>query len=257
MALALAASGGDAGAQARASQGDGAAAPLPSLSPLSPFAVRKAETLLREQLPCLGCHMLGGEGGRIGPDLTTVRMRRSAAYIAAMVTDPQATVPGASMPRVMMLESTRSLVIRYLASRAGAASGPAPSTSLPAAAAGPDAADGAALYARWCAACHGATGKGDGPNAANLPVRPAVHADAKAMAQRPDDSLFDTIAGGGAIMNRSPRMPPFGGTLSPSDIRAVVSHIRSLCRCQGPDWSRDGAPARGASAHAASAPGGR
>ena len=47
--------------------------------------------------------------------------------------------------------------------------------------------------------------------------------------------------GGGAIMNRSARMPAFGGSLAPTQIRALVAHIRSLCRCAGPAWSRDGA----------------
>ena len=98
--------------------------------------------------------------------------------------------------------------------------------------------DGAALYAKWCASCHGATGRGDGVNAPNLPVKPTAHASREVMAARPDDSLFDTIAGGGAIMNRSPRMPAFGATLSPAEIRALVRHIRNLCGCQGPEWSR-------------------
>ncbi len=46
---------------------------------LSAFAKQKAERLLKEQLPCLGCHRLHGDGGTIGPDLSTVRERRSAA----------------------------------------------------------------------------------------------------------------------------------------------------------------------------------
>ena len=28
--------------------------------------------------------------------------------------------------------------------------------------------------------------------------------------------------------------------LSPTDVRALVQYIRTLCRCQGPAWSRDG-----------------
>jgi hypothetical protein len=39
-------------------------------------------------------------------------------------------------------------------------------------------------------------------------------------------------------MNRSPRMPAFGATLSAAEIRALVRHIRTLCRCEGPAWSR-------------------
>ena len=212
--------------------------------PLSPFAEQKAALLLRDRLPCLGCHRLDGEGGTTGPDLTTVRERRSAGYIAAMVADPQGTVPGSAMPRTLMPESTRDLIVRYLASRPGAA-GPggdaAPGTVPPAPPA--TAPDAPALYARWCAPCHGTAGRGDGPNAANLPVRPAAHSSREAMSSRPDDSLYDTIAAGGAVMNRSPRMPAFGATLSPAEIRSLVRHIRSLCRCEAPAWSRD--PGRG------------
>ncbi len=58
------------------------------------------------------------------------------------------------------------------------------------------------------------------------------------MGARGDDALFDTIGGGGAIMNRSARMPAFGGTLTSVQIRALVRRIRILCRCEGPAWSR-------------------
>lgn len=210
----------------------------PSSGALSPFSSRKAEVLLREQLPCLGCHVLKGEGGRIGPELTTVRDRRTPSYIAAIVTDPQATAPGSVMPKSAMPDATRKLIVRYLTSLPGRATAGQP--IIPRAVITAPA-DGPALYGRWCAACHGNSGKGDGPNAEWLPVRPAAHADAAAMSKRPDDSLYDTIAGGGAIMNRSPRMPAFGATLAPTEIRALVAHIRTLCQCRGPEWSRDDA----------------
>jgi hypothetical protein len=41
-------------------------------------------------------------------------------------------------------------------------------------------------------------------------------------------------------MNRSPRMPAFGGSLTPDEIHSLVRHIRELCDCQGPTWARDG-----------------
>ena len=208
--------------------------------PLSAFAKAKAESLLRDHLPCLGCHTLAGEGGKIGPDLTTVRERRSAAYIAAMIADPQATVPGSVMPRTEMPAATRELISRYFASRPGTAVAEPSIPRPPSPVASP--ADGPALYARWCAACHGERGGGDGPNAASLPVKPSAHASREAMSTRPDDSLYDTIAAGGTVMNRSPRMPAFGATLSPAEIRALVRHIRTLCRCEGPGWSRPPAP---------------
>lgn len=208
---------------------------LETPNPPSAFARAKAEVLLRDHLPCLGCHKLNGEGGTIGPDLTTVRERRSAAYVASIIADPQRVVPGSAMPRTRMPESTRDVITRYLTTLPGSADGPTPvAATLPPS----STPDGSALYAKWCAACHGATGRGDGPNGANLPVKPAAHSSRETMSARPDDSLFDTIAAGGAVMNRSPRMPAFGATLNPAEIRALVRHIRSLCRCEGPAWSR-------------------
>ena len=214
------------------SQGTTAGSPSAALTP---FARAKAKSLLSDALPCLGCHALSGAGGKLAPDLATVRNRRDAAYIARVVADPQGTVPGTLMPHTPMPAEWRALVVRYLG---GAALG----ANAPAVAAAADS-NGAALYAKFCTGCHGAQGNGDGPNAASLPVPPAKHASRDAMALRPDDSLYDTIAGGGAIMNRSPRMPAYGTTLSSAQIRALVRHIRSLCRCSGPAWSTDGTSA--------------
>ena len=132
-------------------------------APLSAFATAKAERLLREKASCLGCHQLKGEGGVLGPALDDVRTRRDAAYIAAMISDPQHTKPGASMPRIRMPASERQLLVRYL--------GGDVTRIVDAPAVTADAnTDGKALYAQWCAGCHGTSGNGDGPNAARLPV---------------------------------------------------------------------------------------
>ncbi|MGQ0649410.1 MAG: c-type cytochrome [Gemmatimonadaceae bacterium] len=163
-----------------------------------------------------------------------MRQRRSAVYVAAMVDDPQRQLPGSAMPRTAMPPATRDLVVRYLQGLPGRGDTPSP----PPPASTNAEADGATLYARWCASCHGAHGRGDGPNATHLPVKPSVHADGEAMRQRSDDALHDTIASGGLLMNRSARMPAFGETLTTREIRELVAHIRRLCRCQGPAWSR-------------------
>jgi mono/diheme cytochrome c family protein len=205
---------------------------------MSPFARAKAEALLRDQLPCLGCHTLNGQGGRLAPELATVRSRRDAAYIAHVVADPQGTVQSTIMPHTPMPHEWRVLIVRYLGGDAALLA--TTSAGPQAGSAGTMDSTGATLYARYCTGCHGPQGRGDGPNAASLPVPPARHASKETMSARSDDALYDTIAGGGAIMNRSPRMPAYGSTLSPAQIRALVRHIRSLCGCQGPSWSTDG-----------------
>ncbi len=205
---------------------------------LSPFQRTKAEYLLKQRLPCLGCHRLDGDGGIIGPDLSAVADRRSPAFIRRMIYDPQNVLPGTIMPKTPMPDSWRDLVARYLAERRGAGgeiSDPVSPASLP-----PRHESGRELYARFCAPCHGARGGGDGPNARYLPVRPTIHADSAYLSTRPDDTLFDAIYGGGYILNRSHRMPAFGWTLTREEIWSLVRYLRQLCRCQGPAWSRDG-----------------
>jgi len=219
---------------ARTAHAQARATPI-TAADLTAFDRAKAETLLRRRLPCLGCHTLGGEGGKLGPDLTTVRSRRDADYVARIIADPQHTVPGTLMPHTPMPTPWRALIIQYLGGNAASANAASIETKAQSADS-----NGAALYGRFCVGCHGSRGGGDGPNASSLPVPPARHASRDAMAARPDDALYDTIAGGGEIMNRSARMPAYGTTLSPAQIRALVRHIRSLCECTGPAWSTDG-----------------
>ena len=64
------------------------------------------------------------------------------------------------------------------------------------------------------------------------------------MSFRPDDTLYDGIASGGAILNKSHFMPAWGETLSATEIKSLVAYMRSLCRCEGPGWSRDNSAAK-------------
>jgi mono/diheme cytochrome c family protein len=211
---------------------------------LSPFARAKAEALLREQLPCLGCHAIDGEGGRIGPDLARVRERRQPAYIEAMLRDPQATSPGTVMPPTPMPPETFELILGYLLGREGATEPERLSLVENRIHFPQGRSDEELLYGRVCAACHGPQGGGDGYNARFLPTPPTVHASAEYISLRPDDTMYDGIHSGGRILNRSPRMPAFGAMLGREQIRGLVRHIRELCRCDGPRWARDGREAR-------------
>lgn len=228
---------------------------------LPPYRVAQVETLLETRLPCLGCHVIDGRGGIVGPDLSRVGERLSHAQIDSVVRAPRDRNPAALMPRLILRDDWRTLVIRYLAERGGSAdpalvNGPSPLGAPPTrpepgqgasgvGAADEAQADGAAIYAARCAVCHGATGGGDGPNAPNLPATPTVHSDPDYMVERPDDSLFDAVYAGGYIMGRSHTMPAFGATLTADETWALVRHMRELCRCQGPEWSRDGSPRGG------------
>jgi mono/diheme cytochrome c family protein len=213
---------------------------------LTPFQTLRTRRLLEDRLACLGCHEVGGEGGRIGPPLDGLVERREESFVLEMILDPNQAVPGSPMPRQAMPERDARRLARYLLAP-DSLRAPRPRVSLASSShpawveEEPDGtSEGAALYARYCASCHGPEGWGDGWNASRLPVRPTAHADSARMARRADDTLFDAISGGAWVLGGSPRMPPFGGLLTTGQIRALVSYIRVLCSCEGPDWSRDG-----------------
>ncbi len=100
--------------------------------------------------------------------------------------------------------------------------------AAPAASPAPVQAD--ALYKQYCASCHGPDGKGNGPAAAALPVKPADHTNPAAMSKISDAELFKAIKEGGQAVGKSPAMPPWGGTLKDEQIRALVAYVRSLAK---------------------------
>jgi mono/diheme cytochrome c family protein len=222
--------------------------PTDTESTLSVFREREMKSLLSDRLPCLGCHRLGDDGGRIAPDLSVVGARLRPAYIEAIMNDPQHAVPGTIMPRIPIPPREAGRIVAYLlaldssgtprpdSARGGYLSLVDNAPTLPTATD-----DAAALYGRICSNCHGKSGGGDGWNAAYLPVRPTAHSDANYMSTRSNHTLYDGIAAGGYILDRSNRMPPFGKTLSGARIDSLVGYIRKLCKCEGPAWSRDGA----------------
>lgn len=88
----------------------------------------------------------------------------------------------------------------------------------------------AALFRHLCAACHGPQGAGDGPNAVNLDPRPADLTDPEYMATATEQDLFKVIEGGGRALEITPAMPPWGKTLSRTQIRGLVAYVQSLSR---------------------------
>lgn len=111
----------------------------------------------------------------------------------------------------------------------GGAPAPAPATQATVAAAPAasiDLSKGKEIYASTCAACHGASGKGDGPGAANLNPRPRDFSDKDYMARLNDTDIRNTVKYGGAIkgMPQMPSHPQF----SEADLTSLVAYVRTL-----------------------------
>ncbi len=86
----------------------------------------------------------------------------------------------------------------------------------------------AQLYATYCASCHGAGGKADGPVAATLEPPPANHTDAAYIGSLSDEYLCAVISRGGAALGKSPQMAPWGGVVNDEGIRDLIAFIRRL-----------------------------
>jgi mono/diheme cytochrome c family protein len=93
---------------------------------------------------------------------------------------------------------------------------------------------GQEMYKQFCAACHGADGKGDGPAASNLKTRPA---DLTTLAKRHDGKFpYDYVStmlrfGPGVPAHGSSNMPTWGPIFSiieKSNEKAVQERIRRL-----------------------------
>lgn len=102
---------------------------------------------------------------------------------------------------------------------------------------------GARLYAESCALCHGADGRGNGPAAAGLSVRPADLTASHLFAHTEGD-LFWWVSNGRA----NGVMPGFAGVMSPADRWDVINFVRARAagissRRVGPQVSAAASPA--------------
>ena len=53
----------------------------------------KRGAALYKNLACTSCHIVAGEGGTLGPDLTDIGVQRGAAYLREAVVDPGSSLP--------------------------------------------------------------------------------------------------------------------------------------------------------------------
>ncbi len=86
--------------------------------------------------------------------------------------------------------------------------------------------EGASLYADHCAACHGASGRGDGPLSGTLPVPPA-DLTAGHLWMHSDGDLFSWLTDGIKAPRGGQAMPGFADTLSPDERWALIDYIRA------------------------------
>jgi len=167
---------------------------------------------------------------RHGPDLANVGARRSATWLKQHFLAPRDFAPDSPMPSYAhlfddsrgddLIAFLRELPAGTLQARAAAALAwtPAPTTAIP---------DGAPLYLRHCAACHGPVGHGDG-RLAPLLAKPPAHLDRGPFIWTPAGPDFETRVAR-VIKHGIPGTDmPGHETLNDAQVVALARYVRYL-----------------------------
>jgi mono/diheme cytochrome c family protein len=93
------------------------------------------------------------------------------------------------------------------------------------------------VFLQRCATCHGPQGRGDGQNAYNLQPPPPDFRESLAKLSVGDRRKV--IEGGTAALGRSPLCPPWGRSLGPDDVEALLAWLEAASNAKAvePDAS--------------------
>ena len=88
---------------------------------------------------------------------------------------------------------------------------------------------GRQLSQQYCARCHDPESTPERvSNMDNLATKPHAFSDGETLNRISDADLVSMISHGGAALNKSAEMPPYGYTLSKGDIQSLVAYIRAI-----------------------------
>jgi ubiquinol-cytochrome c reductase cytochrome b subunit len=158
---------------------------------------------------CIGCHAVGGEGGKVGPDLTQTAIRRNAAWMIDHFKRPATLIPGSSMPAIQLSDAQLNALAAFLLKltpRNARALQSAPSFAV----------DGALIYqARQCGACHTVNGAG-------MKIGPPLNG----LAQRRARDWVERHFAEPEVLSPGTTMPAY--RFSPRDLDRITTYLMSL-----------------------------
>ena len=86
---------------------------------------------------------------------------------------------------------------------------------------------GSIVADKYCSRCHDPESSAERvSNYDNLAVKPHAFTDGGTLNKMSDADMLAVIQHGGPALSRSALMPPYGKTLSPADVQAVIAYIR-------------------------------
>lgn len=91
-------------------------------------------------------------------------------------------------------------------------------------------AQGKRIFYQYCVWCHADATPAGPSNRSNLNPVPPLMNDGEKLNSESDEALQNIVTLGGSYMGKSPMMPPYGKTLSASDIKAVIAFARAIAQ---------------------------
>lgn len=94
--------------------------------------------------------------------------------------------------------------------------------------------EGKRLFVYYCSGCHGLSGHGDGVYAKTLRMRDKVWprnlTETGYFARKTDQDLYVVVSLGGGHVGKSTMMPAWTSTLTPEQIKHLISYVRAISR---------------------------
>lgn len=182
------------------------------------------------QKGCIGCHSVGGQGGKVGPALDDVGLRRAPDWMVQHFRDPQAVTPGTVMPRFGFTETeARALTDFLLHLRDQKVALTLPSLMSPVE-------RGREVFRKYgCAGCHGPEGKGGVPNPNSKTAEQVPGLTYVADGYTRAELKTRILKGQKEIVALDPKRPPpplympaWGAVIQDAEVDDLVSYLISL-----------------------------
>lgn len=98
---------------------------------------------------------------------------------------------------------------------------------------------GKRVFYQYCVWCHADATPAGPSNRSNLTPMPPLMNDGEKLNAESDDYMQNIITLGGSALGKSAMMPPYGKTLSPGEIKAVIAFTRAIAQ---PPYQKPGRP---------------
>jgi mono/diheme cytochrome c family protein len=99
---------------------------------------------------------------------------------------------------------------------------------------------GKRVFYQYCVWCHADASPAGPSNRSNVTPVPPLMNDGEKLNSESDEYMQNIVTLGGSALGKSAMMPPYGKTLSPEDIKAVIAFTRAIA---SPAYQKPGRPA--------------